>query len=99
MKRVGDKRAAELQEYKGQFEADGHIQECVVCGHRASKRVLQRHHPMRRLNGKLFHYVYACAGCHDGIERGLYPEYLPRDNDHEKRFHGMKPGDNMLRNK
>ena len=41
-------------------------------------------------------YIYVCADCHVEIENGLHPELLPRDgNEHEKRMHGLKPGDNM----
>lgn len=31
-------------------------------------------------------------------ETGQHPEHLPRDNDHEKRFHSLLPGDNFLKN-
>jgi len=99
MKRQSDKMKERLVEYHSQIEKDDWLQSCKLCGLRTSKNVLQRHHPKRRLNGNLLNYIYVCYICHDEIEKGQHPEYLPRDNDHEKKFHGLGPEDNMLKNK
>jgi hypothetical protein len=99
MKRVSDKKQEWLDKYHAQIEKDAVRQVCAVCGTVGTKNSLERHHPRRRLGKNILIYEYVCGiPCHVEIENGEHPEHLPRDNDHEKNFHALKDGDNMLKN-
>ena len=98
MKPVSDKRKKWLAKYRAQHEKDAMIQVCALCGTKGTKHSLERHHPHRRLGNYILVYEYVCGEpCHREIEEGKHPEHLPRNDDHEKRFHALKDGDNMLK--
>jgi ribosomal protein L24E len=99
VRRVSKRRQEWLDKYHAQIEQDDWVQECEVCGLRASKNALQRHHPRRRLGKNILYYIYVCYICHEEIEKGRHPEFLPRDNSHERKFHSLKPEQNMLKEK
>ena len=97
MKRQSDRMKERMKVYRAQIAKDTIIQHCAVCGKMGSKTTLERHHPFRRLGKRLLEYEYVCSVCHRDIENGKHPEHLPRDNEHEKKFHGLGPEDNMLK--
>lgn len=97
MKRVSDKMKVKLAKYRAQVAKDDIRQVCALCGAVGTKKSLERHHPRRRLGKNLFIYEYVCQGCHREIEDGKHPDHLPRDDEHERMMHSLKPHQNMLK--
>jgi len=99
MKRQSERMKERMKIYHAQIEEDAMIQKCALCGKLSSKILLERHHPYRRLGANLYKYEYVChEPCHREIEEGKHPDHLPRDgNETEKKFHGLGPEDNMLK--
>ena len=97
MKRVSERQQKRLDKYYALVEKDTTIQVCALCGTNGTKNSLERHHPRRRLGNNLFIYEYVCRGCHREIEDGKHLDHLPRDDEHERMFHALKDGQNMLK--
>lgn len=67
LRRQSKKKASFSAQYKKQVGADSKVQNCAWCGVTRHKDLMERHHPLGRVNERILAYVYLCHADHELI--------------------------------